>query len=137
MATRLDVTVPATTKGRCDALVAIERSCAAWNLDRDLVSRVLIIVEELFSNTVKYGYGGECERPVRFGLSTDPVLTLVYEDDAPPFDPTLWRRAETADVAADQRPEGQAGILLIMGLSATAHYLPRPAGNCLTVTFEI
>src|SRR5579872_5083632 len=41
------------------ALDAIEQACTIWKIDCFLVSRVRIVVEELFSNTIKYGYAGE------------------------------------------------------------------------------
>ena len=88
MPTDLEVSFPATTSGMVAALRTIEHSGVAWNLDADLIGRLSIIVEELFSNTIKYGYGQECDLPVRLRLAAIPVLTLVYEDDAAPFDPT-------------------------------------------------
>ncbi len=79
-----ELELPATMEGLSAALDAVEQYCARMN--RDLVSRARIVVEELFSNTIKYGYGGESDHRVRLRLAADPVLTLVYEDDAPPFD---------------------------------------------------
>lgn len=133
MPTVLEVSFPATTSGMVAALETIEHSGTAWNLGADLVGRLVIIVEELFSNTIKYGYGRECDRPVRLRLSAMPVATLVYEDDAAPFDPTAWRQ-EDADVPPDQRPEGRAGIRMVLGLSASAVYRARDGGNCLVLT---
>jgi anti-sigma regulatory factor (Ser/Thr protein kinase) len=133
MPTDLEVSFPATTSGMVAALETIEHSGAAWNLGADLIGRLRIIVEELFSNTIKYGYGRECDHPVRLRLSPTPVPTLTYEDDADPFDPTRWK-LEDDDVTPDERPEGRAGIKMVLGLSATAIYLPRNGGNCLVLT---
>jgi anti-sigma regulatory factor (Ser/Thr protein kinase) len=132
----LKLSFPATTQGLLEALQAVDHAGAAWNLDAELVSRAQIIVEELFTNTIKYGYGGECDRPVRIYLQKNPAFTLTYEDEAPRFDPTRWR-AEDIDPAAEDRPEGKAGIMLIMGLSASARYMSRTMGNCLEVTFAM
>ncbi len=93
------------------------------------------MVEELFTNTIKYGYGGECDRAVRIGLSAVPLLTILYEDDAPLFDPTEWKSKEDEGVLPDQRPEGQAGIAMVMGLCATAVYQARDGGNRLILRF--
>ena len=135
MASDFKMSFPATTDGMIAALEAAEHYGVALNLAVELVSRVRIVVEELFSNTIKYGYGEECGRPVRLHLSADPVLTLTYEDEAPPFDPTAWK-AEDADALPDERPEGKAGINMVMALSTSATYRPRPDGNCLVLTFE-
>jgi serine/threonine-protein kinase RsbW len=117
------------------ALDAIEQACNAWNIDAALVSRARIVVEELFSNTIKYGYGGPCDGAVRIRLGANPVLTLVYGDDAPLFDPIRWKAQENEGVLPDQRSEGQAGIAMIIGLCATASYQAQDGRNCLTLTF--
>jgi anti-sigma regulatory factor (Ser/Thr protein kinase) len=136
MPTCLERSFPATATGMHAALEAIDQFCTASKIDAVLLARVRIAVEELFSNTIKYGYGEECERPVRLRLDSAPAVTLTYEDDAAPFDPTLWRPAERAEGSTDGSSVGRKGIMLILGLSSTAHYLPRPMGNCLEITFE-
>ena len=135
MASELKLSFPATMEGLIASLEAIDHTGVTWNLDSGLVSRVRLIVEELFSNTIKYGYGAECERPVRLHLSTDTSLTIAYEDDAAPFDPTAVARESDASIMDEDRPEGRAGIALVLGLCASAKYLPRPDGNCLVMTF--
>lgn len=124
----------ATLDGLQAALGGIEQAGNAWNINRDLVSRALIVVEELFSNTIKYGYGGECDRPVRLRLAASP-FTITYEDDAPVFDPTHWKSSEDEALALDERPEGRAGIIMVMGLCRTV-YEPRDGGNRLVLTFS-
>lgn len=117
------------------ALHALEQACNKWKMDRTLVSRALIVVEELFSNTIKYGYGGPCAKPVRLRLSPLPGLAITYEDDAPPFDPTRWKAPDNHMLPLDTRPEGQAGIAAVMGLCAHVTYQPREGGNRLVLTF--
>lgn len=134
MPTDLEVSFPATTSGLITALETIEHSGRAWNFGAEVIARLLIIVEELMSNTIKYGYGGECDLPVRLRLSSLPVPTLVYEDDAAAFDPTGWEHPDDG-LAPDERPEGRAGIKMVLGLSGTATYVARPNGNCLVITF--
>ena len=134
MQTDLDEVFPATTEGLHNALTAIEQFCAGRNLDANLVSRARIIVEELFSNTIKYGYGGECDRPVRLRLSNDNVLKLTLEDEAAKFDPTRWRPDHPADLPLERRPEGKAGIALVLGLAAHIRYIAREKGNCIEIT---
>jgi len=91
------------------------------------------VVEELFSNTNKYGYGGECERPVRLILRPKPKLTLVYMDEALSFNPFTWKADEP--LPPEMRPPGLAGVAIVMGLSAKASHRRRGGANCLTVTF--
>ena len=118
------------------ALDAIEQACKTWNIDAALVSRARIVVEELFTNTIKYGYGGECDSSIRIHLAVRPRLTLVYGDDAPLFDPTHWKSESDDAVLPDARAEGRAGIAMVMGLCAAATYQAQDGRNCLTLTFE-
>jgi anti-sigma regulatory factor (Ser/Thr protein kinase) len=119
------------------ALDAIEQACEAWNIDAALVSRARIVVEELFSNTIKYGYDGAGDGAIRIRLAAAPRLTLVYEDDAPLFDPTHWRSEADEAVLPDERIEGRAGIAMVMGLCSAASYQAQGGRNCLTLTFGL
>ena len=131
----IEINIPATRIGLVTVLARIEEFAAARNLCGAAIARVRVVVEELITNTIKYGYGGECDRPIRLRLRAGPVLILVYEDEAPPFDPTLGRPEEDPVAMRLQGREGYAGIGLILGLSATAAYEAGPKGNRLTLTF--
>ena len=132
---QIEASFPASAPGLGYALKEAESFCVARALPRDLVSRVLVVVEELFTNVIKYGYGGDSERPVRLGISVVQLrVTVLLEDEAPPFDPTLFRRASTE--RPDQGPEGLSGIALVLGLSARAEYQRLDTGNRLIVTVE-
>ena len=130
--TLFEACFPASSSGLGIALREVETFCVTRALPRDLVSRVLVIVEEVFTNTVKYGYGGDSNRPVKLRLSAEEVLTLVFEDEAAPFDPT--RDAPPSTVMPDEAPEGRSGIAIVIGLSASIHYVRLPNGNLLTLT---
>ncbi len=125
---------PATTSGLTAALAAVGQIGVDWTLDADLVSRVRIVVEELFTNTIKYGYREECKKPVRLELDAGPPLRLTYEDEAAPFDPTEWK-VEPGNLETDDFPQGQAGLALVKGLTADLRYRAGPQGNRLEVIF--
>ena len=135
----LEIELPATLGALLACLQTIGDFGAAAKLAPDLVARARIVVEELYSNTIKYGYGGECERRVGLRLSAaDTVggpLTLTYEDDAPSFDPT-GRGEDTRTLsAAEALREGEAGLALMFGLASSVAYEPREVGNRLVVVF--
>ena len=131
----MEVCFPATMGGLTTALATIDQFGAARNLCADEISRARIVAEELITNAIKYGYGDASERPIRLRLSADPVLTLTYDDEAEPFDPTQWRPRKDAATARLEHREGRAGIDLVLGLSSTARYESRPGGNRLVLTF--
>jgi anti-sigma regulatory factor (Ser/Thr protein kinase) len=124
----LDLSVPATTRGLSEALNALENACGAGHA---LLARGRVVLEELFTNTIKYGYGGECERPVRLSFRLEGALTFIIEDEAPLFDPTRW-------VPPPGSPErvGQAGIAMVMGLSSQVSYQALANGNRITVVIR-
>jgi anti-sigma regulatory factor (Ser/Thr protein kinase) len=131
----LKLDCPARINALHAAVYAIEQACNTWKIDSSLVSRARIVVEELFSNTIKYGYGGECEKPVRLSLEPQPELTLTYEDEAPSFNPLTWKAEQDEALPLEDRPVGQAGIAMVMGLCAHVSYQRRDGVNCLTVIF--
>lgn len=131
----IEINITATRSGLATVLARIEEFAAARNLCADSIARVRVVVEELITNTIKYGYRGECDRPIRLGLRTGPVLTLIYEDQAPPFDPTLGRPKKVSGAKRLHGRIGHAGVDLILGLSSTVAYEARPEGNSLTLTF--
>ena len=112
----------ATRQALEEALAEIEAHCRAHSIDGSRLMKLLLIVEELFSNTLKYGYGGEGRGRVRLQLRAEEALTLTFEDDAPEFDPTGWDVEQSLGAEAEERPIGQTGIALVMGLAARVDY---------------
>jgi len=132
----VEIELPATHGALLACLETIGAFGAAARLAPDLVARARIVIEELYTNTIKYGYGGECQRRVALRLSCEGPLTLIYEDDAPSFDPTGWNEDGRVLSAAEALRVGEAGLALLFGLATSVAYEPRPAGNRLVVVFE-
>ncbi len=129
MAETLTLELPARAAGLQQALARIEGWCAAQGLPRALALRLLIVVEELFTNSVKYGYGAECDRPVRLALAPAGAgVELAYEDEAPPFDPTTGG----ARCPSRRRARSAAASPWCSAWRAAA-YEPRPGGNRLVL----
>ena len=108
--------------------------CARHGIARNDALRLTLIVEELFTNSVAHGYGGECDAPIDVALSVDAgVVTLVYEDAAPSFDPLSRPPVPPAELAAsvESRPVGGLGIHLVKQLVASAHYAREDGRNRL------
>lgn len=130
----LDLT--ATVADLRDALDRVAAWCQAAGVPAAAKAKVAIIIEELFSNTIKYGYRQECSRPVHVGLRCGPTLEIVYEDAAPPFD--LVAAAATIQPNLSDDPDdhdvGGLGIALVLGLAASATYSRYDARNRLTLS---
>ena len=85
--------------------------------------RLALLIEELFTNTVVHGHRGESDAPVRVALEIEPgLVSMTYEDTAPPHDPFagVQRPDETAGV--EERPVGGLGVLLVATLARDVEY---------------
>lgn len=122
-----------------EAIAFVEAVC----LDRDVADgdclRLSLIVEELFSNTVTHGHGGDSDALVRLRLRVEPThLELIYEDGAPPFDPLEAVARTPVDPAADvaDRPVGGLGLVLVTSLPERVDYAREGGCNRLRLTLR-
>ena len=104
----------------------LERFCSENAVPRDACLRLNLVVEELFTNTVRHGHHGDCDAPVWVGVSRlGDVVHLVYEDKAPPFNPySALADASTPapDVTVSMRRIGGLGVLLTKELAKSRDY---------------
>lgn len=131
----IEINIPATRRGLTTALARIEDFAAARNLCADQIARVRVVAEELVTNTIKYGYGAECDRPIRLVVREGPALIMIYEDQAPLFDPTVRRPREGPAAVRRKVRVGGAGVDLVLALSSSVAHEGGPEWNRLTLTF--
>ncbi|HZM45379.1 MAG TPA: ATP-binding protein [Burkholderiales bacterium] len=98
---------------------------------------VELIIEELFTNTVVHGYGGDSNQPVWVSVvSVGVELSLTYEDAAPPCNPLTLPAPGLLDAPLDQRPVGGLGMPLVKALSDAASYAYQEGRNRLTLAIS-
>jgi anti-sigma regulatory factor (Ser/Thr protein kinase) len=131
----LELNLVAAFGGLVESQQVIENYCRQAGIEQEETARILIVVEELFTNSIKHGYRGECQHPIRLRLSARPTVELVYEDEAGPFDPTKWACGQELGKDPEQRSVGRTGIALVMGLARSAVYERAGAINRLTLAF--
>jgi anti-sigma regulatory factor (Ser/Thr protein kinase) len=114
-----------------DSIAAfIESACADLKDDERL--RIVLLVEELFANSVNHGYGGDSDQPVWLTLGVGKRdCHLVYEDCAPPYNP--FESGDASNMPADlaDRPVGGLGVVLLMELSSSRSYERRGDRNVI------
>ena len=125
---RHDRTFPA----RRDALPRIgaflTEVCDASGLDRATCLRLNLLVEELFTNTVVHGHGGDSDAPVYLRCEAEPGrIALVYEDTGPAHDPFAQVVAPDGATGVEERPVGGLGVLLVSAMAQDVEY--RRAGD--------
>ena len=131
--------VPARMACLAQAIALVETFCHERGVPRRDALRMSLVVEELFTNTVVHGHGGDSDAPVRIGLGVDPLhLELIYEDTAPPFDPLreVTRSKSELERGVAERQVGQLGIALVAGMAVRAGYLREDGWNKLRLTLQ-
>lgn len=101
-------------------------------------TRVQLVVEELFSNTVKYGRRGAAPASVTITVDFEGrhPMTVHYEDDAPKHD--AFGQSETDDDfkrTVTSRRVGGLGIVLVRELGKDVSYSWSEGKN--RVTFSV
>jgi serine/threonine-protein kinase RsbW len=95
--------------------------------------RVVLILEELFCNTVEHGYGGESDQPVWVTLALQAGgCRIRYEDSGPEHDPFLQRNDPQVEAGVGDRPVGGLGIYLLTELASAHGYQRRDGHNVIT-----
>ena len=111
------------------AMALVQAFCAAHAVAADDALRLQLVVEELFTNTVVHGHGGDSDSPVKIELAVEANgLRLVYTDRAPAFNPTA-----VAHGSATPNQVGGAGLGLIAALVREMAYTRTEGANCLSL----
>ena len=101
----------------------IEAVCREAAIARNDILRIALVVEELFTNSVKHGYGGDSAKRVWLTLQLeDGDCRLVYEDAAPPYDPFAGPARPDLEAPVEARPVGGLGVLLVERFSRSHEY---------------
>jgi anti-sigma regulatory factor (Ser/Thr protein kinase) len=108
----------------------IESACAG--IEEDERQRAVLLVEELFANSVFHGYGGDSDEPVWLTVEVDPDgCRLVYEDCAPAYNPFLAEEPDLDAAQPEDRPVGGLGIVFLIELSSERSYTRRGDRNVI------
>jgi len=113
--------------------------CEDNGLGQDTAKRLILVIEELFTNTIKHGYRDETDKPIRISLAlADGRIDVLYEDWASRYDPLSRFSTGPADLDAEleARREGGLGVYLIGQLVASARYAYEAGANRLWLTLK-
>jgi anti-sigma regulatory factor (Ser/Thr protein kinase) len=101
----------------------LEDFCTASEVGREPCLRLNLVLEELFTNTVRHGHGGDCDAPVWVSLARESGrVRMTYEDTAPPFNPYAGLAAQSPDATLEMRKLGGLGVLLTREMAASRDY---------------
>jgi serine/threonine-protein kinase RsbW len=105
----------------------IERYCGEAGIDPETCGRLILVLEELFANTVEHGYsrqaGGAGEKPVWLALAAGvDGIEVTYEDAAPAHDPFAKPAVPDYTGPADSWQVGGVGVALVIRLGRKVNY---------------
>lgn len=105
----------------------IERFCANSDVNSNASAKLILILEELFTNTVEHGYpgvqGGVAEWPIWLTLTAARGgIETVYEDAAVAHDPFAKVAMPDYSGPAENWRVGGLGIILVTTLGRDLHY---------------
>ncbi|HEX7077714.1 MAG TPA: ATP-binding protein [Candidatus Eisenbacteria bacterium] len=109
---------------------------AAQRLDPDLAFDVDLVVEELFTNMVKYSREGRNPIAVGLDLAADGIRIMVRDFDVEPYDVTRARDAGV-DRPIEERRAGGLGLHLVRRIADRVEYDYRDRVSTITVLKRI
>jgi anti-sigma regulatory factor (Ser/Thr protein kinase) len=134
----MHLTLPADNREYPRLRQFMDNACLQAGCSPGQRNRVQLVVEELFSNTVKYGQREAVPASVSISvdLSGDNPMTIHYEDDAPQHDAFGQLDAEQElKLSVTRRRVGGLGIVLIRELGKNVNYSWSDGKN--RVTFSV
>ncbi len=109
--------------------------CIQENINSDVTCRLLVVLEELFINTIQHGYRN-AEGMTRIELKQIPgYISIVYEDAAPAFDPIKESLADP-DTSVNNGRVGGMGLVLIHKMADSLTHERRGEWNRTTILMK-
>jgi serine/threonine-protein kinase RsbW len=110
--------------------------CTRQGVDKEHCLRLNLVVEELFTNTVRHGHRGDSEAPVWVSVDADQAgVRVTYEDSAPPFNPYALF-ANVPDTTLSLRKLGGLGVVLTRELASNRDYAYLFGRNRIRLTLK-
>jgi anti-sigma regulatory factor (Ser/Thr protein kinase) len=111
----------------------VDRFLAGVGASPDILYAARLVIEELVSNTIKYGYDDQQIHEIGIEARIlDNTLALVISDDGRPFNPLDIPDPDTS-LPADERPVGGLGLHFVRSMTDSLHYERREGRNIVTV----
>ena len=111
----------------------VERFAATCGLSGDDCAAVNLVLDELVSNIIKYGYDDDGEHRIAVVVEVDGgVLTVSVDDDGKPFNP-IEIPPPDLERPIEERPIGGLGVYIVRSLADTLDYRREHGHNIVTL----
>lgn len=111
----------------------MESTLEEWEAPIKVANKVQIAIDEIYSNIVYYSGAKNAKITV---TTSDEKLSLLFEDDGIPYDPTTAKEPDVT-LSAEEREIGGLGIFMVKKMAADIHYENTDGKNRLTVVFGV
>jgi len=107
-----------------------------WAISKSEIRQILVIIEEIFSNIVRYGFEDKQEHTVDLRLEyIDNQIEIEIIDDGIAFNPLDYQLGPIADPATSDA--GGMGLTLIRAFSSNISYARRSGKNHLNISKKV
>jgi anti-sigma regulatory factor (Ser/Thr protein kinase) len=134
---QMQVLFPANKKGIADANKLMEEFSESGSLSASTRAKLMIIVDELISNSLKYGSIDKENQRLELNLSFEnSTLFIDYADSGVEFNP-FEMEAEGLELSAEERDIGGLGIHLVRKLTDTQSYTREHDRNKISLRLKV
>ena len=111
----------------------LDTTLGAWEIPMKVVSKLQIVADEIYSNIVRYS---QAKNAKVTAVQNGTVLSLRFEDDGKPYDPTTAAEPDIT-ASAEQREIGGLGIFMARKMMDNMDYMYKDGYNVLTLTLTL
>lgn len=104
-----------------------------WKIPTETANKVQVTADEIYSNIVNYSGAKHAKLTVS---KHDDKLTLIFEDDGVPYDPTATKEPDTT-LPVEQREIGGLGIHIVRKMTSELSYCYDDGKNLLKAVFNL
>ncbi|WP_017365347.1 ATP-binding protein [Methylococcus capsulatus] len=131
---KFERTIEAGIEPLIEVMEQLEAFCSTAGVPEPVTVQLNLVLEELATNAIKYGYGAGEQGQIGVCLTlNDGRASLTVTDDGNEFDPTV---APSPDIHSklEERAIGGLGILLVMRMMDSVCYQRRDGTNVVAVS---
>lgn len=111
----------------------LDTTLEAWEIPMKVVSKLQIVADEIYSNIVRYS---QAKNAKVTAVQNGTVLSLRFEDDGKPYDPTTAAEPDIT-ASAEEREIGGLGIFIVRNMMDSMDYRYKDGHNVLTLLLAI
>ena len=107
-----------------------------WAISKSEIRQILVIIEEIFSNIVRYGFEDKKEHTIDLSLDySDAQIEIEIIDDGIAFNPLDYQLGPIADPASSDA--GGMGLTLVRAFSSNISYARCSGKNHLKISKKV